>query len=83
MNDDRKQQQLLNEVLAESFPPEFRSTLLDESLRLARRRRQWRRARHWAGAAGLLLLAGWLTGYYWRGTPAARSWAGRLRRISS
>jgi hypothetical protein len=75
MNDARKPQPLLNDVLAESSSPDFRAALLDESLRLARRRRQWRRARHVAGAAGLLLLAGWLTGYYWRGTPAARSWA--------
>jgi hypothetical protein len=77
MNDDRKQQQLLKDVLAESSSPEFRAALLGESLRFARRRRQWRHARQLVGVVGLLLLAGGLAGDYWRGRPTTRPWAGK------
>jgi hypothetical protein len=57
MNDHAKQEQLLAEVLAEASPPDFRAALLAETLRLARRRRQFRAARQ---AAGVLAVAGLL-----------------------
>lgn len=69
MNDPIKQRQLLNDVLAESATLEFRAALLNKSLRLARRRRQWRHARNLAAVLGLLALGiGWVE-HRWRGTP--------------
>ncbi len=56
-----EQKKLLDDVLAESSPPDFRAALLAGTLRQARRRRQWRQARSAAGALVVLLLAGILT----------------------
>lgn len=53
MSNRTDQDNLLAEVLAEASPPDFREAMLAKTLRLARRRRQFRRLRP---AAGLLLL---------------------------
>ncbi|HEX7617715.1 MAG TPA: hypothetical protein VF480_03240 [Verrucomicrobiae bacterium] len=57
MNNRTDQENLLAEVLAEASPADFRKAMLAETLRLARRRRQCRRARP---AAGVLVLMGLL-----------------------
>jgi hypothetical protein len=57
MNNRADQDNMLAEVLAEASPPDFRAAMLAETLRLARRRRQFRQARH---AAGVLALTGLL-----------------------
>jgi hypothetical protein len=57
MNERTDNQNLLAEVLAEASPPDFRAAMLAETLRLARRRRQFRQARRAVGvltAASLL-----------------------------
>ena len=57
MKNRADQENLLVEILAEASPPDFRAALLAETLRRARRRRQFRPARRAAGvlaAAGLL-----------------------------
>ena len=56
MNDRSDNQELLDDVLAEASPPEFRSALLGETLRQARQRRRWRQARRAGGALLALLL---------------------------
>jgi hypothetical protein len=58
MNERTDNQDLLAEVLAEASPADFREAMLAETLRLARRRRQFRRVRP---AAGVLVLMGLLT----------------------
>jgi hypothetical protein len=58
MNNRADQESLLAEVLAEASPPDFRGAMLAETLRLVRRRRQFRQMRH---AAGVLALIGLLT----------------------
>jgi len=55
MNNRADQDDLLTEVLAETSPADFRAAMLAETLRRARRRRQFRRARQ---AAGVLAMAG-------------------------
>jgi hypothetical protein len=55
------QKQLLDDVLAESSPPDFRTALLGEVLRQARRRRRWRQSRSSAGVLVAIILASWLT----------------------
>ena len=57
MNKRTDQESLLAEVLAEASPADFREAMLAETLRLARRRRQFRQARP---AAGFLVLMGLL-----------------------
>ena len=57
MNERIDNQELLAEVLAEASPADFREAMLAETLRLARRRRQFRQARP---AAGILVMAGLL-----------------------
>jgi len=57
MNERTDNQKLLAEVLAEASPPDFRAAMLAETLRLARRRRQFRQVR---SAAGVLVLMGLL-----------------------
>jgi hypothetical protein len=70
MNDRSDEQRLLNDVLAEGAPEDFRAALLGETLRQARarrRRRQWRRA---AGGLAVLLLA---AGLAWQSRPQKAS----------
>jgi len=57
------QKQLLDDVLAESSPPDFRAALLGEVLRHARRRRHRRQSGLAAGVLGILFLAAWLAGH--------------------
>lgn len=57
MNHRTEKQQLLDEVLAEASPPDFRAALLGETLRLARRRRQWRHTRQTGGVLAVGVLA--------------------------
>lgn len=54
---------LLGDVLAEAEPPDFRATLLGETLRLARRRRRVRHARRVALLATPLLVLGLVAWY--------------------
>lgn len=52
---------LLDDVLAEAAPPEFRDQLLQTTLRQARRRRQFRRGRLFVlGVAAVSLLGVWV-----------------------
>jgi hypothetical protein len=71
MNDRLKSTELLDDVLAEGAPPALRAALLEQSLRIASRRRRWRQSRRWAGAASVLLLAAWLAAHSWTPRPAA------------
>ena len=57
MNERTDNQDLLAEVLAEASPADFREAMLAETLRRARRRRQFRQARP---VAGVLVLMGLL-----------------------
>jgi hypothetical protein len=50
MNERTDNQNLLAEVLAEASPPDFREAMLAETLRLARRQRQFRQTRRAIGA---------------------------------
>ena len=61
MNHRAEQKNLLAEVLAEASPPDFRAAMLAETLRLARRRRQFRQARQAAGILAVISLAAVLT----------------------
>ena len=56
MNEQTNNRELLAEVLAEASPADFREAMLVETLRLARRRRQFRQARHAAGVLALMSL---------------------------
>ena len=56
MNEQTDKQDLLAEVLAEASPADFREAMLAETLRLARRRRQFRRVRPTAGVLVLVSL---------------------------
>jgi hypothetical protein len=61
MNHRTDPNRLLAEVLAEAAPADFRAALLAETLRLARRRRQFRQARRVAGVLTVMsLLAVWV-----------------------
>lgn len=57
MNNRTDQESLLAEVLAEASPTDFREAMLAETLRFARRRRQFRQVRQ---AAGVLAVTGLL-----------------------
>jgi hypothetical protein len=58
MNDHAEKESLLAEVLAEASPADFRATMLAETLRLARRRRQIHQARRVTGVLiGMSLIA--------------------------
>lgn len=53
----RPEERLLDDVLAEASPPDFRAVLLGETLRLAKRRRRWRQTRSAGGVLFALALA--------------------------
>jgi hypothetical protein len=55
---------LLDDVLSESAPADFRDASLGETLRLVRRRRHWRQSRQ---AAGLLVVLGLCGFWIWQG----------------
>ena len=69
MNPSPKQNDLLEDVLAESVPADFRAGLLSETLVLVRRRRQWRQARRIMAVAALLLF---ISVSVWRGWASRR-----------
>jgi hypothetical protein len=69
MNRKTDQEELLDDVLAEATTAEFREALLGETLRLAGRRRRFRRARNAAGILAAIALAGILA---WHRNPATR-----------
>jgi hypothetical protein len=54
MNNRTDQESLLAEVLAEASPTDFRAAMLAETLRLARRRRQFRQIRRVVGALAVM-----------------------------
>ena len=59
MNRKPDNEELLADVFAEAGPADFRASMLGETLRLVRRRRRWRQARHVAGmffVLGLLMI---------------------------
>jgi len=58
MNRRTDQEELLAAVLAEESQAGFSDALLGETLRLARRKRQWRQARRSSGVVALLLVVG-------------------------
>ena len=74
MNDRSDHKKLLDDVLAESSPPDFRAALLGETLRLARSRRRRRQARRSAGVLAALLFAVW---FAWQNRPMQRTVAVR------
>jgi len=62
MNREPDSERLLNDVLSEAAPADFRKALLDQTLCLARRRRRWRQTRHsaaWLVALGLIAVLVW------------------------
>lgn len=62
MSDRNNKEKLLNDVLAETSPADFREALLGETLRLARRRRHFRQTRQTIGVLGVfifLAILGW------------------------
>jgi hypothetical protein len=56
MNHPPDNKHLLDDVLSEAEPADFREALLCETLRLARRRRRWRNGRHAAVVLTLMAL---------------------------
>ena len=64
MNHPADNERLLTDVLADASPAGFRQTLLGETLRLARRRRQLRQTRRALATLAVLAVAGILA---WRG----------------
>jgi hypothetical protein len=69
MNEQTDNQNLLAEVLAEASPPDFREAMLAETLRFARRRRQFRQVRHAAGVLALMGLLAVLVAQHLSGPP--------------
>jgi hypothetical protein len=60
MNRHSEEQQLLNEVLAESLPDNRREQLLEQTLRQIRSQRHWRQTRRTVGALAIVLGLGFL-----------------------
>ncbi len=67
MNRAPDQERLLADVLAEGAPPDFRAALLGETLQLARRRRQFRRAQQVGAVAAVVSALGF---FAWRSAPS-------------
>ena len=70
MNHPPDKKHLLDDVLSEAAPADFREALLGETLHLARRRRQWRQTRRVAGALTVLTLLAVLV---WQNSPQLRT----------
>jgi hypothetical protein len=64
--------ELLAAVLAEGAPPDFRAAALAQTLRAARQRRRWRRARQTGGVLLTAILAGGFAWQWLRSSPAAK-----------
>ena len=73
MNPPPYRARLLDDVLAETAPADFRTALLGETLRLARGRRRWRQARRTSAVLAVALLLGVAV---WRNLPSRGSGAG-------
>lgn len=58
MKNKADNERLLDDVLTEAAPPDFREALLGETLRVVRRRRQWRQTRRMAALVIALGLCG-------------------------
>ena len=71
MMENKTDNDLLAEVLAEASPADFRAALLAETLRLARRRRQFRRLRSGAGLLVLMSLLAVLAARHFSKPPVA------------
>ncbi len=63
MNRPTDNQRLLDDVLSEAMPADFRKALLGETLRLAGRRRRWRQTNR---VAAWLVTLGLLAGLVWQ-----------------
>ena len=70
MNDSSQRHRLLTDVLGEGISADFREDLLNQTLRLARRRRHFRQARRAASALAVLVGLGLL---FWRHVPTVLS----------
>jgi hypothetical protein len=70
VNDPRQNERLLTDVLSEGSSVDFREGLLNQTLRLARRRRHFRQARRAASALAVLVGLGLLV---WRHVPTVLS----------
>lgn len=79
MNGRNEQQHLLNDVLAESSPPDFRAALLGQTLRLARARRLRRQRNRVGGILAAAVLAGFVV---WQNRPAKMTTSRPPRKIS-
>jgi hypothetical protein len=66
MNHDPDNERLLNDVLSEAAPAEFRDAILGETLRAVRRRRRWRQTRR---AVALFAALGLLWVLVWQNLP--------------
>ena len=73
MSDPRHNDRLLADVLGEGLSADFRETLLDETLRLARRRRRGRHVRGLASALAVVAVLGLLL---WHLSPPGQGPAG-------
>jgi hypothetical protein len=73
MNERTDNQNLLAEVLAEASPPDFRAAMLAGTLRLARRRRQFRQVRSAAGVLVLMGLMAFLVAQHFSKPPVGSS----------
>jgi hypothetical protein len=73
MNERTDNQELQAEVLAEASPADFRAAMLAETLRLARRRRQFRQVRPAAGVLVLMGLLAVLAAQHFSKPPAGSS----------
>src|ERR1039458_965474 len=68
MNDPRQNERLLTDVLSEGSSVDFREGLLNQTLRMARRRRHFRQAQQAASALAVFVGIGLLV---WRHVPSA------------
>jgi hypothetical protein len=68
---NNRAENLLRDVLAEASPADFREVLLGETLRLARRRRQFRQTRRMIGVLALFGLLSILATRRWPERPVA------------
>jgi hypothetical protein len=66
MNHDPDNERLLNDVLSDAAPAEFRDSILGETLRAVRRRRRWRQTRR---AVALFAALGLLWVLVWQNLP--------------
>jgi hypothetical protein len=83
MNNRTDQENLLTEILAEASPADFRAALLAETLRLARRRRQFRQARRVAGVLAVAgLLAVLVAQQFSKPNPVSKSLAKKITKKS-